>query len=196
MAVWFTADTHFGHAGAIGHWGRPYISVDAMDAALIENWNRTVAPGDTVWHLGDFALRHDVPRMEAILKALHGSKHLIAGNNDGPPTRGLKGWASVGDYAELAVEDGTRLVLGHYAFRTWNRMYKGAWNLHGHSHGALKGMTRQVDVGVDVWSFRPVDFATIRAKHGRRRTADGTEETLPDDSPAPDHPPAMPGAGE
>ena len=170
MAVFFTSDTHFGHAGAMGRFKRPFPGVAAMDAAMVERWNARVGPGDTVWHLGDFALRHGPERMAELLAALNGTKHLIAGNNDGPATRALPGWASVADYAELrAEEDGTPLVLGHYALRTWNGQYKGAWNLHGHSHGQLKGLTRQVDVGVDVWDFQPVTFEEIRARKRRRR---------------------------
>jgi calcineurin-like phosphoesterase family protein len=39
-------------------------------------------------------------------------------------------------------------------------------NLHGHSHGRLKPLPRQFDVGVDVWGFRPVALDEIL--HGRR----------------------------
>lgn len=65
-------------------------------------------------------------------------------------------------YAEITV-DATRLVLCHYPFRTWNGIGKGALNLHGHSHGRLKPLPRQIDVGVDVWGFRPVTLAQLRA---------------------------------
>jgi calcineurin-like phosphoesterase family protein len=41
-------------------------------------------------------------------------------------------------------------------------MARGVLNLHGHSHGRLKPQPRQVDVGVDVWDFRPVTLARIR----------------------------------
>jgi calcineurin-like phosphoesterase family protein len=34
-------------------------------------------------------------------------------------------------------------------------------NLHGHSHGKLKPVARQVDVGVDVWGYRPITLETI-----------------------------------
>lgn len=169
MAVYFTSDSHFGHGGAMGRFKRPFGSVAEMDEAMIARWNEVVGPEDTVWHLGDFAIRRSAAAMAAILDRLNGTKHLIYGNNDGPDTLALAGWASVSGYAELTAEDGTGLVLCHYAFRTWNGMYKGAWNLHGHSHGALKGMTRQVDVGVDVWDFRPVTFAQIRDRFTRRR---------------------------
>lgn len=40
-------------------------------------------------------------------------------------------------------------------------MSKGWVNLHGHSHGRLKPLPRQFDVGVEVWNFRPVQLAEI-----------------------------------
>lgn len=161
MAVWFTADTHFGHGGALGLYRRPFASVAAMNAALVERWNAVVGPDDDVWHLGDFALRIDAPEAAALLRALNGRKHLVTGNNDTAQVAALSDWASVQTYAELSV-DGLRLVLCHYAFRTWNGMAKGAMNLHGHSHGRLKPLPRQVDVGVDCWDFRPVGVEQIR----------------------------------
>ena len=47
-------------------------------------------------------------------------------------------------------------------------MGRGVVNLHGHSHGRLKPMPRQYDVGVDVWEYRPVTLATILASPARR----------------------------
>jgi FAD/FMN-containing dehydrogenase len=35
LAVLFTADTHFGHGGALGLFARPFPSVAAMDEALM-----------------------------------------------------------------------------------------------------------------------------------------------------------------
>lgn len=161
MTVWFTADTHFGHAGARALYRRPFPTVAAMDAAMVERWNAAVQPGDTVWHLGDFAVRHPAPA--ALLEALHGRKHLLIGNNDPPATTSLPGWESVAPYMELDVDD-PPLVLCHYAFRTWRGMGKGALNLHGHSHGRLRPMPRQVDVGVDVWGFRPVTLDELKGR--------------------------------
>jgi calcineurin-like phosphoesterase family protein len=168
VTVFFTADTHFGHGGALGRFRRPFASVADMDEALIARWNETVGAGDEVWHLGDFAYRVKPQRMAELLARLHGAKHLVPGNNDGGDTLAFPGWASVQPYVELVL-DGVPLVLCHYPFRTWNGMYKGAWNLHGHSHGALAGLTRQVDVGVDVWDYRPVTLETIHTRKRRRR---------------------------
>ena len=109
-------------------------------------------------------LRHPDASGE-LLTRLHGHKHLIIGNNDPPAIVALPGWASAQPYGEI-VADGVRLVLCHYPFRTWNGIDRGAMNLHGHSHGRLKPLPRQADVGVDVWDFRPVTVAQLRA--GRR----------------------------
>jgi calcineurin-like phosphoesterase family protein len=165
--VWFTADTHFGHGGAMGRFKRPFSSVREMDDALVAKWNARVRPHDEVWHLGDFGVRIDAARVDALLAALNGRKHLLTGNNDTAATRGALGWSSVTPYVEFTLES-VPLVLCHYALRTWNGMYKGAWNLHGHSHGQLAPMTRQVDVGVDVWDFQPVTFAEITQRRRRR----------------------------
>jgi calcineurin-like phosphoesterase family protein len=161
MAIWFTADTHFGHAGALSLYRRPFASVAEMNAAMIEGWNDTVSPNDDIWHLGDFALRTGTDAAGDLLHQLNGRKHLVTGNNDPPEIAGLPHWSSVQAYAEFTV-DAHRLVLCHYAFRTWNGMGKGALNLHGHSHGRLKPLPRQTDVGVDAWDFRPIAVHQMR----------------------------------
>ena len=160
MAVFFTSDTHFGDHRVLNLYPRPFGSVAEMDAALVERWNAVVGCEDEVWHLGDFAR---TARLAAeILPRLNGRKHPTAGNNDPAPEL-AHGWASVAPYAELQL-DGVELVLCHYPFRSWNRMHKGAVNLHGHSHGRLKPLPRQFDVGVDVREYRPVTVAELLAR--------------------------------
>ena len=100
-----------------------------------------------------------------LLAQLPGRKHLVTGNNDPPGTTGQPGWASVQAYAEVKL-GGVLLVLCHYAFRTWRDGAKGSLDLHGHSHGRLKPLPRQVDVGVDVWQFRPVTLPELLSRAG------------------------------
>ncbi len=125
---------------------------------LVAAWNAVVGMDDVVWHLGDVARRPG--DVAALLSRLNGTKHLIRGSNDPVATSDAEGWASVGDYAEL-TEDGHRLVLCHYPFRSWNGQHRRAINLHGHSHGRLKPMLRQHDVGVDARGFRPVRLTEL-----------------------------------
>ena len=165
MTIYFTSDTHFGHGGALGLYARPFASVAAMNEGLVERWNETVGSDDVVWHLGDFAIRQRPPVVADLLARLNGRKHLVAGNNDPPSTRELAVWESVQSYLEIEA-DGVGMVLCHYPFRSWRGMGKGWVNLHGHSHGKLKPLPRQFDVGVDVWGFRPVTLG--QSLHSRR----------------------------
>jgi calcineurin-like phosphoesterase family protein len=160
MAVYFTSDTHFSDHRVLNLYPRPFASVAEMDAGLIARWNAVVNADDEVWHLGDFA--RSAKAAAGIFPRLNGRKHLILGNNDAAAVCGL-GWESVGRYAEIEAE-GHKLVLCHYPFRSWNGMHRGALNLHGHSHGRLKPMARQYDVGVDPRDFRPVRLAELREK--------------------------------
>jgi calcineurin-like phosphoesterase family protein len=165
MAIFFTSDTHFGDHRVMNLYPRPFAGVAEMDAALTANWNAVVGTDDEVWHLGDFA--RTLAGADARLGQLNGRKHLVRGNNDAAGVSEL-GWASVQDYAELQV-DGVQLVLCHYPFRSWNGMHRGAVNLHGHSHGRLKPLARQHDVGVDARGYRPVMLSALLAKPADRK---------------------------
>jgi calcineurin-like phosphoesterase family protein len=158
VTLFFTADTHFGDHRTINIHRRPFATVAEMDDALVAGWNAIVRPEDEIWHLGDFARRaSDVP---PLLARLNGTKHLVRGNNDELATGEAAGWSSVQDYAELTVA-GTLLVLCHYPFRSWNGQHRRSLNLHGHSHGKLKPVPRQHDVGVDARDFRPIALAAL-----------------------------------
>jgi calcineurin-like phosphoesterase family protein len=170
MAVYFTSDTHFGDARRLRIDKRPFKTIGEHDSALIARWNEVVGPDDDVYHLGDFAVTMDAAAVESWLAALNGRKHLIVGNNDSPAVTGSSAWASISHYVELVI-DGRLVVLCHYPFRTWHRSTKGAIDIHGHSHGKLKELPRQYDVGIDVFDYRPVTFAEILASRRRGKKA-------------------------
>lgn len=161
MAIHFTADTHFGDHRTINIHRRPFANAAAMDEVLVARWNAVVGADDVVWHLGDFARRGS--DAAGLLGMLNGTKHLVRGNNDDDAAAAAPGWASVSAYAEIEVGD-RRLVLCHYPFRSWNGQARGTLDLHGHSHGRLKPIPRQFDVGVDARGFTPV---TLNALLGR-----------------------------
>ncbi|MBB3951706.1 metallophosphoesterase family protein [Aureimonas jatrophae] len=169
MATFFTADTHFNDPRILRLDRRPFADLAAHDAALVANWNAAVGADDEVYHLGDFA-RGDAASKAALLDRLNGRKHLVPGNNDDDATAALAGWVSVAPYREI-VWEGRRVTLCHYALRTWRDMGRGAIDLHGHSHGRLKPMTRQFDVGVDAFPFRPVTLEEIVVSRRRGQPA-------------------------
>lgn len=157
--IYFTGDTHFGDPRVLRLDRRPFPNMVEHDVALIRNWNETVRPEDEVWHLGD-VVSAKAGSCDELLARLNGRKHLIVGNNDPETTTGSSGWESVQHYTELRL-DGHHLILCHYAFRTWNQTGKKSINLHGHSHGRLKPLPRQFDVGVDARNLRPVALDDI-----------------------------------
>ena len=165
MAVFFTADTHFGHANIIKHCGRPFADAAAMDAALVDNWNAAVGPKDTVYHVGDFAYRAAGPAGD-YLDRLNGTIHLVRGNHDDGVLKECGDrFASVSDLSKVRWE-GARIILCHYALRVWDGSHKGAWHLYGHTHGDLPDdpASLSFDVGVDCHDYRPLSFAEVAEK--------------------------------
>ena len=49
VKTWFTADTHFGHTNILKYCNRPWPTIDAMEADIIDNINSLVAPLDRDW---------------------------------------------------------------------------------------------------------------------------------------------------
>jgi calcineurin-like phosphoesterase family protein len=78
--TYFTSDQHFGHFNIIRLCSRPFETVEEMDEALLSKWNAKVKADDTVYILGDLFFR--AAKVEPILKALNGRKHIIVGNHD------------------------------------------------------------------------------------------------------------------
>lgn len=156
MANWYTADTHFGDAGIRTFFARPFATVAAMDAAMMDRLTTRVGPGDDLWVIGDFAM----PDLaERIFESVPGRKHLVRGNHDPVEVQRL-GWASVHDLVE--VQDGKeRFVLCHYPLMTWSGVRDGAMNLFGHVHTNWQGADNQVNVGVDCFDFAPVSRCEI-----------------------------------
>ncbi len=131
------SDTHFGHTNtwekftlADGSPLRPFTSTEEMDEAMVDNWNKTVRPQDTVYHLGDvvIARRH----LETV-KRLNGRKILIRGNHD---------IFKDNDYYEAGFEQihGVRVfvdqfILSHIPLHPDCVGERFKRNVHGHLHG-------------------------------------------------------------
>ena len=168
--IFFTADTHFNHKNVIRYCGRPFADLDEMTERLITNWNDTVRVGDTVYHLGDFALsfgkKHE-KAVDDVLRRLNGRKILICGNHDRKEVKQNPRWNDVRDYLELKLDLGgihkQRIVLFHYGMRVWNQRHRGAWHLYGHSHGTLSDIGGKCkDVGVDCNNYKPLSLFEIQ----------------------------------
>ncbi len=163
MAIFFTSDTHFGHANIIGYCRRPFDSVQEMDDAMVATWNSIVRPGDDVWHLGDFAHGADAKHVRAVFHRLNGRKRLVIGNHDRQETLDLP-WAAPPTHLATVGVDGVRVVMCRYGLRVWPGMRRKAIAIYGHSHGRLPGNSMSLDFGVDDWGFAPVGIDDIRRR--------------------------------
>ena len=112
MTAFFTSDHHFGHKRIIELAKRPFTSVDEMDEYMIVRWNDRVKPGDTIYHVGDFAFTDHDP----YLRRLNGQKFLVPGNHDhSNRVKKATGWEGRQDdgYHPPRRDDGGALPLRH-----------------------------------------------------------------------------------
>lgn len=176
--IFFTSDTHYGHANIIKYCQRPFKDVEEMNEALITNYNSVVRPEDTVFHLGDFAFMQ-VDKAKYIASRLNGNKHLLYGNHD-KVIRGARGafessFNFIRDYHEITVE-GVKIVMCHYPMLSWHGSGRGSIMLHGHAHGNtnyghLKD-AKILDVGVDCHNYFPISADEVFRKMEKRVAED------------------------
>jgi calcineurin-like phosphoesterase family protein len=187
MAIYLTSDHHFWHANVIRYCSRPYASVEEMNEMLVKNWNDVVGPDDTVYHLGDFSMAFR--SVELYTKRLMGKKILICGNHDfchpvnrksrHPENRAKwiqkyleNGWDEVHEHMTLDIPGVAVVNLSHmpYAdpdpsqdqrYLKWRLKDDGRWLLCGHVHEKWKQRGKMINVGVDVWDYKPVHVDEI-----------------------------------
>jgi calcineurin-like phosphoesterase family protein len=137
--LYLTADLHLGHTNilTLGE-GRPFPSIGAHDAALIDGINATVGEDDELWVLGDLSMNgseEEVRAYRARICCRHVS--LVLGNHDkAAACEGSHAFERVVRYARVGKlsRDGYRAVLFHYPILDWDGMYRGSYCLHGHIH--------------------------------------------------------------
>jgi calcineurin-like phosphoesterase family protein len=168
MSILVGADFHFGHKNIIKYSKRPFANVAEMDETMIANWNSVVNHNDEVHVVGDFAHCCSMEYALSIMKRLHGIKHLILGNHDdelGAKMNDIRPgtWKSVKDRSVIFIQN-QKIILDHYAGRTWWHSYQGSAQLFGHTHGDLPPFGKSFDCGVDSWNYTPMTEAQIMTK--------------------------------
>lgn len=155
--IHFTSDQHFYHKNIIEYSKRPFKTVDEMNRTIIQNWNRTVKPDDLIYVLGDFAFAPK-SKIRELLKILNGKKVLIIGNHD--MTYRKEKWVNMGfDRAtngESINLSGMKIELNHFPIQG-----QSGWTIHGHIHRRWRVKDKCINVGVDVWKFKPVPMRMI-----------------------------------
>lgn len=170
MATWFTSDTHFGSERTLQLSKRPFESITEMDEEMIRRWNSKVAPGDEVFHLGDFG---DLD----VIKRLNGEITLIEGNYERrddydrtafrqvythPCLRYCFVHPDVESRIELADnETSIEALYGDFALVHEPSHSDFTWfTLYGHVHGQ-KFKRNGLNVGVDCHHFYPVSLEDV-----------------------------------
>lgn len=170
--VYFTSDTHFGHKNILQFCNRPWESIEEMNEAIIENWNKTVKKNDIVFHLGDVQLGGGNQLMDSIFPRLNGHIILIIGNHD-PHNLKPRHIEMIDDCHEqlTVVIDGITCVLTHCPSGIPGKDKYKQFNLHGHLHSikdkpqeecSVKLYENHYDVGVDNNDFKPISFNEIK----------------------------------
>lgn len=152
-----------------------------MDDGLVERWNATVQPSDTVWVLGDVALS---PKAVGPVSRLNGYKILVAGNHDACWDRHRGYQNKIDVYRQAGFDeihssgivdshriDGHDVRLAHLPYAGDHTEYDryadrrplddGRPLICGHVHTSWRTNGRQINVGVDVWDYAPVSAETL-----------------------------------
>lgn len=184
--IYFTSDPHYYHLNVIKYCNRPFSSVEEMNEMLIKNWNDIVTPDDTVYCLGDFSMAFRP--VEAFSHRLSGTKYLVPGNHDfchsyhkksrNPDNRKVwtqkyvdHGWIVLPEQTTLDIPGVATVNMCHHPYvlnlegddkyMNWRPNNDGRWLLCGHVHQNWKVQDKMINVGVDVWDFKPVSVEEI-----------------------------------
>lgn len=185
---------YFNHANIIQYCNRPFKDVKHMNEEMIRRWNEVVTPQDTVIHLGDFAMG---PKTEhkKFFDCLNGYKIVLIRGNHDPSIPKLER-AGIEVYNSLELEeDGNKLFLQHipvfdesglqlkYQKSLLNLPPECDYVLHGHVHGRWRRKGKYINVGVDVWGFRPRTLKELLAAQDELLTTETGQNTIISNSP-------------
>lgn len=160
--IFFTADTHFNHEKILEYCNRSFANIHEHNEHLIDQWNSRVNKKDTIYHLGDFGFspsKFNVEALNKIANNLHGNIILIRGNHD-TNISSVPRFKVIKDY-HVIRHNKIKIVMLHYAMRTWEGINQGGIHLFGHSHSNLPTHYKSFDCGVDyvnkIWgNYRPI----------------------------------------
>ena len=165
--TWLWADLHLCDGSTVWVHRRPFWTRAFHDRALTRCWRRTVAAGDTVIHVGDFAPEtvHEA-RRSSLLRVLPGSKINVLGNHDvaAPLAPLTDGWDR--SYGALVIASTPPLVVTHCPLRT---VPSGTVNVHGHMHRRRdRRLDPRINVAVEQTGYRPVRASHLVVEAARR----------------------------
>lgn len=165
MQTWFTADWHLDHHNIIHYAGRPFENKSQMNRRILNEYKERVAKEDEVYFLGDLSLRgpDNLSWYKNTFGKLPGTKHLIKGNHDSLSMWQYEdiGFMTIHNALHLELLD---IYLVHDPAKALVRRDKLWLVAHVHNLFEKPQMGRNmINVGVDVWNFKPVSLDQITA---------------------------------
>lgn len=121
---------------------RPFETVEEMHDYILNRWNSRVTNADTVYILGDIALRGGNGPLIGLVAQLKGKKVLIRGNHDDiKDYRYALLFDEILDYKELTENvngKAQKICMMHYPVLMWNGQHRGTILLYGHTHNSIE----------------------------------------------------------
>lgn len=166
--VW--SDTHFGHNNVIQYCKRPFKDINHMDTIMVQNHNEVI--GDRrYFHLGDWAFKGKNYKRE-LAPRLGGHGVLIRGNHDLNTTVSVQEFGFKEAYREAEgrfIETGKTFYMSHIPNKEKAKLYDYHFCGHVHLLFAMSGNT--INVGADIWDYKPQTFRYILEQAAARQAA-------------------------
>lgn len=158
---WFMSDPHFGHRNILGFEAghRPYNTTDEMDFSILNNINSLVRPEDTLYILGDIAFNSKYDRLDHIVAE---KIVIILGNHDyaNKITQIMRPGIKVAGCMAYKRD----CILTHIPVHPCQLEHRFKYNIHGHMHSHNIPDPRYINVCMEQWDMRPVDWPSLRRK--------------------------------
>ena len=166
--IFVISDTHFNHEAILtfkdyaGKPPRTFDSVEQMNECMLDNWNDTVGPNDTVIHCADVLFGMDkVEWLEANFAKLPGKKRLVLGNHDN-----VKHLAPFFKDIQLWIDSVPGIIFTHTPLHTSTLAEKHRWNgqmlnAHGHIHSNPSPEGPYKCVCVEQINFTPISVEEL-----------------------------------
>ena len=164
------SDTHFNHEGILTFKDylkkpcRTFDTVSQMNECMLDAWNDTVKPNDTVIHCGDVLFGHNkVDWLDTNFAKLPGKKRLVLGNHDNPKFlapffKDIQLWIDMSDKGLIF----THTPLHPSTLAESHRFgSKDVLNVHGHIHSNPSPDGPYKCVCVEHTSYAPVNIEDL-----------------------------------
>ncbi len=161
MSNFLTADWHLLDENIIKYCKRPFGNTNHLKKTLIRNVNEACGPEDDLWIVGDFSMRGVSYRNyhNDVIERIKCRVHLIVGNHDKMTTLDYIRIGFVSVHSWFPLEE---FHLIHEPYNSFTRTFPDAMWLCGHVHLNWFAQRNRLNVGVDMWSFKPVSMTQVR----------------------------------